>query len=179
MIAEKVKNTYTYKGYVIDSIHYLVSDYEDNDEILFEGTPIKVLGGCEDKIKCEDFRGKTHNIFCDFIYYEEIRKYPRKLDIIMRRIINFLARELPQTFLSYFMLGSYAIMFLCLLSGTITQINSDIFPKETTYMVVFFTALAVAIGIIKLIVSFIGKNLLYTKENLKELKILFNKMGES
>lgn len=113
----------------------------------------------------------------DFGKNYKVEKYPHRIKIKIRQLINFLAGKLPQKYLSIIMVGSYAIMFFCLLIGTIGLINSDVFPKETVDMVVIFTALPTTIGIIKLIISFIGKDLLYTKENLEELKILFNKKG--
>lgn len=149
-------------------------------EILYEGTPVKILSIYDEKskrVECVDYRGVHHFIDSDYLSTSEIEKYPHRIKIKIRQLINFLAGKLPQTYLSIIMVGSYAIMFFCLLIGTIGLINSDVFPKETADMVVIFTALPTTIGIIKLIISFIGKNLLYTKENLKELKILFNQKG--
>lgn len=158
----------------------VTSSSMEKTEILYEGTPVKIISIYDEKTKrveCVDYRGVHHFINSDYLSTSEIEKYPHRIKIKIRQLINFFAGEQPQTFLFGIILGLIAIISICLFRGTIVQINKDVFPEETEELIIFFSALNVAIGILKLITSIIGKNLLYTKENLKELKILFNQKG--
>lgn len=159
----------------VGGIYQLERRFDEETEFLTAGTPVKVLSIDEEKetIECEDYRGKSHFIESCFLDVEEIKKYPNPFKVLQWKIKNYLSGD---TF--YLLSKSGAIIFLYIAFSCF--VISNIFSlDDVTITHITLSALIIS-GLLIILCMFdiyFFKNPLFIKENLKELKILFNKKG--
>lgn len=165
----------------IGGIYPLYVDIEDNGEKLCKGTPLKVISILDDNynLKCEDYRGVKHYLHHSYLSSNRIETYPSHFKVTMMKIRNFFVDEhskaLIQTigiFMFFFaLIGMLFFAFIMNYTGRSTFTNSE---QIFTYCCI---GISLFLIIITIAVRDIECNPVYTKENLKELKILFNKKG--
>ncbi len=159
----------------VGSIYALKWDVETEIEILCEGTPLKVLSIDETNktVECEDYRGKSHFIKSQSLSAdEEIKKYPNPFKILLWKINNYLSGDTL-----FHLARAGAIIFFCIGVSCFFIFNNSSLDNATENI----TLSAMTISALFIILCWLDipifKNLLFIKENLKELKILFNKKG--
>lgn len=165
----------------IGGIYPLCEDIEDNEEKLCEGTPLKVISILDDNynLKCEDYRGVKHYLHHSYLYSNRIETYPSHFKVTMMKIRNFIGDEYIKAlilaigiFIFFFtLIGMLFFTFIMSYTGRSTLTNSEqIFIYCGIGISLFLFMITIAVRDIEC-------NPVYTKENLKELKILFNKKG--
>ena len=171
-----LKSEPLYSKLKIGSIYELKWDVETETEILCEGTPLKVLSVDETNktVECEDYRGKSHFIESQSLWVdEEIKKYPNPFKILLWKINNYLSDYANYRALR---VGSIILLGIAIISYFLSGINSLYNLAMTSVCVLSLFISGVLLVILLSDMCFI-KNPLFEKENLKELKILFNKKG--
>ena len=159
----------------VGGIYQLERRFDEETEFLTAGTPVKVLSIDEanETIECEDYRGKSHFIESCFLDVEEINKYPNPFKVLRWKINNYLSGD---TF--YLLSKFWATIFLCI--GFSCFVISNIFSlDDVTIAHITLSAMIISglLIILCMLDIYIFKNPLFIKENLRELKILFNKKG--
>ena len=165
----------------IGGIYPLCEDIEDNEEKLCEGTPLKVISILDDNynLKCEDYRGVKHYLHHSYLYSNRIETYPSHFKVTMMKIRNFIGDEHIKAlilaisiFIFFFaLIGMLFFTFIMSYTGRSTFTNSE--------QIFIYCCIGISLFLFMIIIAVrdIECNPVYTKENLKELKILFNKKG--
>lgn len=165
----------------IGEIYPLCEDIEDNEEKLCEGTPLKVISILDDNynLKCEDYRGVKHYLHHSYLYSNRIETYPSHFKVTMMKIRNFIGDEHIKAlilaigiFIFFFtLIGMLFFTFIMSYTGRSTLTNSE--------QIFIYCGIGISLFLFMIIIAVrdIECNPVYTKENLKELKILFNKKG--
>lgn len=165
----------------IGGIYPLCEDIEDNEEKLCEGTPLKVISILDDNynLKCEDYRGVKHYLHHSYLYSNRIETYPSHFKVTMMKIRNFIGDEHIKAlilaigiFIFFFtLIGMLFFTFIMSYTGRSTLTNSE--------QIFIYCGIGISLFLFMIIIAVrdIECNPVYTKENLKELKILFNKKG--
>ena len=165
----------------IGGIYPLCEDIEDNEEKLCEGTPLKVISILDDNynLKCEDYRGVKHYLHHSYLYSNRIETYPSHFKVTMMKIRNFIGDEHIKAlilaisiFIFFFaLIGRSFFTFIMSYTGRSTFTNSE--------QIFIYCCIGISLFLFMIIIAVrdIECNPVYTKENLKELKILYNKKG--
>ena len=158
-------------------IYSLNTAIEDNGEKLFEGTPLKVISIIDSNynLECEDYRKEKHFLHYDYLSCKKIETYPNSFKILVKKINNILANEVFGDITKIFAISSFIVLALY---GGIIGLKTEFYGtpltnEDITFMLCSF-CLVLIFGVISSYSSICWCEPLYTKENLKELKILLN-----
>lgn len=158
--------------YKVGSLHYVTIKFETETEIIDEGTPMKIISVDDEAktIKCKDYKGRDYQVDSYYLWEEEIKKYPNCFKIMLMKINNLFCQL-------YENVGGYN-------DFTEDKVRLALFNAAGLLLLIglAFESLLVLIPVMFIILLFLLtffllENPLYTKENLKELKILFNQKG--
>lgn len=151
----------------------VTSSSMEKTETLYEGTPVKIISIYDEKTKrveCIDYRGVHHFINYDYLSDLEIKKYPNQLKIVLNRIKNILSDKIFRAVIC-------GVILICFLTSFGICMLPDLIIDTVPIVDIIILGAIETLGVIFLFLVHPEKNLLYTKENLRELKILFNKKG--
>ena len=165
----------------IGGIYPLYVDIEDNGEKLCKGTPLKVISILDDNynLKREDYRGVKHFLHHDYLSSNRIETYPSHFKVTMMKIRNYFADESIKALIlgiGVFMFF-FALIVMLFFTFIMNYTGRSTFTNSEQIFIYCCIGINLFLIIIRIAVSGIECNPVYTKENLKELKILFNKKG--
>lgn len=166
----------------IGGIYLLNTAIEDKGEKLFDGTPLKVISIIDSNynLECEDYRGKKHFLHHDYLSCKKIETYPSSFKIVAKKIENIIADDIFEGLGKVFAVISFIV--LAIYGGSIGLENEYYGTSVTNEDIIFILCSFCAVlffGVISSFSSICWIDPLYTKENLKELKILLNNAEEN
>lgn len=161
--------------YKINGIYSLCRDYLEINEKLTKGTPLKIISKNYFGIffVCEDYKGNRHYISPEYIDSKEINNYPNIFVIISNRCQNTLC-QLNQDLASYHIVLIEVIAYF-VFALTAKTVTNFCLTALTFGNIIMLTLLFGPLLIDSLNFNY---NPLYTKNNLKQLKILINQNKE-
>lgn len=165
----KYKNNKPTKKIECGNIYALQSDYSDDTVEISEGTPLKIISVKNSKVKmleCEDCMGTKHFVPQQYFSNEEIKDYPKLFLIIKVKIKNLCYNISFERKLSSYLISAIIIVLMVLCANYISK------PYN-----IFCGLFLLLVGIFFLIDwdFFFDYDPLFTKEHLKELKILLQR----
>lgn len=152
----------------IGRIYTLKNDIWREDKILAKGTPLKIISKHQfgKFIICENYRGKEYYISPEHLDNKEIKKYPKSFLIAKKKTTNLFCKvNLEDSHISIIIFG-----IIMIITGVCTPFIS--IPYNFLFC---FILLIIGIFFLMDWNFFFDYDPLFSKEHLKELKILLQR----
>lgn len=158
----------------IGCIYTLNCSYNEENEILTEGKPMKITSKSASGkfVVCEDYKANKHYITTQYFNDKEIEKYPNYFLVLLMKTINLLSKWGDDVFYWLKMLLEVTGLVGCIVAYFITD-KLDNYINSVLLAVVLFLLFSFSLYPFEL--PIIPYHPMFLKENLKELKELLRR----